>query len=117
MMELRRQALHEGIEELNQEAELFALRVAPLYASLGWAWTGSPMPPNAEEILKTLEELFEMLRSAVDEGKLDEQDHWYCATGGLEVRYEGRGQFLMSFSLEEWVEMSVLLFELRETDV
>lgn len=105
-MEARRKALLAGIDELQQEAEVFAAKVAPLYALLGWTWESSPMPPSAESIESTLDDLLTMLRGAVIQGELDDKDGHLCCTGGLEVGYVGRGQFLMSFRVEEWVERS-----------
>ena len=104
-MKTKREALNEGIDELRKRADLFAHAVAPLYAPLGWTWAGNPMPPSAEKILDALEELLEMFSAAVDKGDLDEEDEYLCRTGGLELGYAGRGQFVMAFRFEEWVEL------------
>ena len=117
-MDERREALYSGIEDLRQRAEVFAIKVHPLYVALEWTWKDSKVPPGPKEIEATLQELLDDLCDAVDNGRLDEPKGYRCSTGGLEAGYCGQGEFLMAFGLEEWVGRSdwVLTFEERQND-
>lgn len=109
-MEARKEALFAGIEDLREKSAVFAARVAPLYVILNWSWSDVEGPPTAKEIETTLVRLLDMLSEAVERGDLDNKNEHHCSTGGLEVGYCGKGQFVMSFIEEEWVERSDWIF-------
>ncbi len=106
IVEARTEALLAGIAELRERVDTFAATVAPLYMLLNWTWSnkGLSILPDQTMIRATLDELLDLLYDAVMKGKLDDEEEWFCSTGGLEVGYAGAGLFVMRFIVEEWIE-------------
>lgn len=107
MGESREQALMRGVRQLGRRVPMFAERVAPLYVLLNWTWKDAPRPPTKDEIVETLDSLIDDTIRAISEGHLDTDEGWSTATGGLQVSYEGEGQFFMTFTVEEFTQVAL----------
>jgi hypothetical protein len=74
---------------------------------LNWTWKDLARPPTGDEIVKVLDSLIDDMVGAIGQGRLDTDEGWSTGTGGLQVSYQGEGQFFMTFTVEEFWQVQL----------